>query len=92
MKDSTEALRGQIDADYPLTSKIVRIFTSSTFTGKKCVQRSLLVADFVIFCSIMKIKLADIFVNRILYYNNDLDIVMGVFCPQIIVAINLWMY
>ena len=28
------ALRGRVDVEYPLTSKIVRIFTSSTFTGK----------------------------------------------------------
>ena len=28
------ALHGKMDCDYPDTSKIVRIFTSSTFTGK----------------------------------------------------------
>ena len=28
------ALQGKMDCDYPETSKIVRIFTSSTFTGK----------------------------------------------------------
>ena len=33
VKDSQEALRGKVDADYPLTNNIVRIFTSSTFTG-----------------------------------------------------------
>ena len=28
------ALKGKMDCDYPDTSKIVRIFTSSTFTGR----------------------------------------------------------
>ena len=29
------ALRGRLDFEYPLTSRIVRIFTSSTFTGER---------------------------------------------------------
>ena len=29
------ALHGKVDCDYPDTSKIVRIFTSSTFTGRR---------------------------------------------------------
>ena len=31
----SKALHGKLDCDYPETSKIVRIFTSSTFTGNK---------------------------------------------------------
>ena len=33
IRESKEALEGMVNQDYPTTSKIVRIFTSSTFTG-----------------------------------------------------------
>ena len=34
-----KALTGDMDFHYPEKAKIVRIFTSSTFTGKRCVMR-----------------------------------------------------